>query len=1215
MTQKMDKIKRKADSAIGINEDRKLAFSFGALVLAIMVIVTATGASLYTYQQITEENRLSTAVAGVIGESISKVSFSGKYHTRLFVEDIKTRVPDLESVSVETFEGDVIASSDPSYNDTNISDREPAVDIKQFDRHEALVSEHEHGDITVKEIIIPLREGLDNRISGIIRISINVEKTRWWLKLNLAVLIMLITALSSAAIWIILRLSRHFGSRVRNFALQMQTVLDNSPALIYMKDFEGRYLFINKKWAELFDTSNDNVRGKTDLDLFPEDIAGKFISNDRYVMDKGELLETEEYAPLPDGLHRYQSTKVAIRDSNGNIYALCGISTDITERKKSEEALIKSEEQYRFLLDFAPDPFFHGDSNGNFINVNNAALELTGYTKEELLRMNMRELFPPDVLNNQPLRYDLLTQGETIKNERTLRQKNGGLLTIEMNSRKMPDGTYQSFFRDITRRKQAENELRASEEKFKNLVEQSPYSIQIMDTSGKIIQINDAFTRMWGLTLEEVEGYNILDDKQLEELGVMDSIKKGFSGVAAVIPPIGYNAKGISNRGNKRWTKANIYPVKDDSGSIRNIVLTHDDITDQRAAEDALRETEEIFSHFMENSPIYVFFKDQEIRSLRLSKNYEQMLGMPLENILGKTMDELFPSDLAKSMIEDDKRVLNHGEVVTVDEELNGRYYTTIKFPIFIDKQPRYLAGYTIDITERILSERMIDAERERLLVTLRSIGDAVITTDVEGRIVLMNRVAEELTGWSLYDAQGHPLMEVFKIINEATREPGENPADRVLQTGNIIELPQQTILISRDGSERLIADSGAPILASDSTITGIVLVFRDVTEKRNTENLLQNSQKLESLGVLAGGIAHDFNNLLSGIFGYMELMKIYIKKGDTAKLEETLEKALQVFGRTKALTQQLLTFARGGEPHRKNIHLARMLVSNTQFVLSGTKVNSMFNINPDLWHCYADENQIAQVIDNLIINAVQAMPGGGIITINADNFINDEPDTALFLYPGRYIRISISDQGHGIPKEHLPRIFDPFYTTKTSGTGLGLATSYSIMKRHGGAIRVDSTEGRGSTFTLYIPASERDLKIRPDFSAAECYEFSGRLLVMDDEEFIRNTAADMLSSKGIEADTAENGDTAADKYREAFNSGKPYKAVILDLTVKGGTGGREALRMLKELDPDVIAIASSGYSADPVMANPMDYGFRGRLIKPYRLDELMTVLSRIMKD
>lgn len=1076
---------KERDSSLGVNEDRKLAFSFGALVLALMLIVTGTGVYLYSYQQMKEENRLSAALAGVISESISKVSFSGKDHTRLFVKNIKTKVPVLESVSVETFDGYIIAHSNQIYNDTRREDREHSIDISSFAKNDVIVSEHRHLKTLVKEIIIPFREGLDSRPAGIIRISINVEKTRWWLRVNIIVLILLISALTSAAIWIVLRLSRHFGSRVRNMTLQMLTIFDNSPALIYMKDFEGRYLFINRKWTELFNTSNDEVRGKTDLDIFPEETARRFMNNDRYVLDNDKMLETEEYVPLPEGMRSYQSIKVAIKDSSGKIYALCGISTDITEREKSEKALKKSEEQYRVLIDLAPDPFFHGDRKGNFINVNNAALELTEYTREELLGMNMKELFPDDVLNSIPLRYDLLEQGLILKTERTMRQKSGGLLTIEMSSKKMPDGTYQSFFRDITRRKQAE---------------------------------------------------------------------------------------------------------------------------------EALRDTEEIFRHFMENSPIYVFFKDEDIRSLRLSKNYEQMLGRPLNDILGKTMDDLFPSDLAKSMIEDDKRVLKNGEIVTVDEEFNDRYFTTIKFPIFINGKPRYLAGYTIDITERILSEKMIDAERERLLVTLRSIGDAVITTDMNGSIMLMNRVAETLTGWPLHEAQGRPLLEIFNIVNEVTGEPGENPADRVMRSGDIIELQPQTILLSRDGGERLISDSGAPIRSGDGSIIGIVLVFRDITEKRNTEILLQNSQKLESLGVLAGGIAHDFNNLLSGIFGYMELMKIQIKQMNFTALEDTLNSAMHVFGRTKALTQQLLTFSKGGEPHKKQIHLSRMLFSNTQFVLSGTKVTSNIDIQNDLWYCFADENQVAQVFDNIIINAVQAMPDGGVITIKAENFFNDTSEHSRLLPAGRYVRVTIKDQGHGIPRENLTRIFDPFYTTKPSGTGLGLATAYSIMKKHGGSIKADSIEGEGSTFTLFLPAAADTATAGPlNYNKTEP-EFKGKVLVMDDEDFVRNSTCAILSSKGIKADPATHGDEAVDRYRDAYNSGKPYGAVILDLTVKGGMGGKETLKILKEVDPGVIAIASSGYSADPVMANPGEYGFKERLIKPYSMDELLTVLNRAMK-
>ncbi len=1074
------------DSSTGFNEDRNLALSFGALILVLMLIITGTGIYLYSYQQMKEENRLSGALAEVLSESIKGISSSREYQTQLLVKAITENTSALESVSIESFEGIIIAHSIPSLNGTHINNMEPSITPEDFKKHDKIVFEHKHNNTAVKEIIIPYRRETHAPPAGIIRIGLNVEQARWWIKINLIVLVSLIAALTFSAILIVLRLSRYFGSRVRNFAIQMRTIFDSIPALIYMKDFEGRYLFVNNRWAGIFNTTNDRVKGKTDLDFFPEEIARVFMANDRYALKNDMAVETEEQSFLADGMHSYQSIKVPIKDSSGKIYALCGISTDITERKKSEDALRKGEEKYRRLLDLAPDPFFHGDQEGNFINTNDAAIELTGYTREELLAMNIKDLFPEYILNQKPLRYDLVTLGHTLKTERVIKKKTGELLTVEMNSKKMPDGTFQSFFRDITRRNQAE---------------------------------------------------------------------------------------------------------------------------------EALKETEEIFRYFMENSPIYVFFKDENIRSIRLSKNYEQLLGKPLSEILGKTMYDIFPGDFARSMIEDDKHVLEKGEIISADEEFNGRYYTTIKFPIFLDGKPRYLAGYTIDITERKHAEKIIESEKERLLVTLRSIGDAVITTDINGQIILMNRVAEKLTGWTAKEAQTRDIMEVFNIVDEITRDPGDNPAKKVMKMKNIIELPEQTLLLSRDGTERLIADSAAPIRGSDNSITGIVLVFRDITDKRKTELLLLNSQKLESLGVLAGGIAHDFNNLLSGIFGYLELMKIQLKKENFSKLDESLNKAMQVFGRTKALTQQLLTFARGGEPHKKNIQISGMLISNTQFVLSGAKVSSSFDIKDNLWHCLADENQIAQVLDNIIINAVQSMPDGGIISIKADNYFNDSTDRSNLLLPGRYVRVSITDRGSGIARENVSRIFDPFYSTKAGGTGLGLATSYSIMKKHGGAITVESEPGKGSTFTLYIPAAPESINIHKESHNTEIPKFTGRILVMDDEDFVRNTASAILESMGISSDTAADGDDAVTKYIEAYNSGLPYTAVILDLTIKGGPGGKKTLEILKNFDPDIVAIASSGYSVDPVMANPEHFGFRDRLIKPYRIDELVTVLNRVMKD
>ena len=957
----------KNGSTVGTDEDRKLALSFGALVLTLMLILSGVSFFLYARLQSSEEDRLAGAVAAILSESISQVSFSGKYHARLFVEEMKNRIPAIYSISVETPDGLIVAHSDPLLNDTMVSEDEMKQIRATLDKKGLAATDCEHKGITIKEITIPYHSGLDSEIAGIVRLGVNVEITRQSLIVNFLKLIALISILTFAAIWIVFILSRYFGSRMRNMAIQMLTILDSSPALIYMKDNDGRYLFVNRQWAELFNTTNDNVRGKDDLELFPEDIAAGFMANDRRVLDTGTLLEIEEYAILADGLHSYQSIKAAIRDSSGKIYALCGISTDITARKK------------------------------------------------------------------------------------------------------------------------AENEL---------------------------------------------------------------------------------------------------------------------------------HETREIFNHFMEYSPIYVFFKDENIRTVRLSKNYEELLGIPLESIIGKTMDDLFPSDLAKSMIADDQRVLREGKIINVDEELDGKYFTTIKFPILIDGKPRYLSGYTIDITERKLNQKLIEEEREQLLVTLRSIGDAVITTNVDGNIALMNRVAEELTGWTAKEAEGMPLMDVFNIVHETTRSPGDNPAERVMQLGVITELPPQTILICRDGSERLIADSAAPIRGRDSSMVGIVLVFRDVTEKRKTEILIQNSQKLESLGVLAGGIAHDFNNLLGGMFGYLELMRIQINKNDMTKLGDTVDKAMQVFNRTRALTQQLLTFAKGGEPLKKKIHLPQLLISGTQFVLSGTRVSSTFDIQPDLWRCIADENQIGQVLDNIIINAIQAMPAGGGINIRADNFQKNGSETDGYLSAGQYVRVAISDHGPGIPQSSLSRIFDPFYTTKTAGTGLGLATCYSIIKKHGGIIIADSIEGKGSTFTFYLPASESDSDTDENrTSDAAAAGFNGGVLLMDDEDFVRSTTSDLLSTFEIHVDTAAHGEDAVEKYRAAFNAGRPYPVVILDLTVKGGMGGRETINLLKEIDPDVVAIASSGYSADPVMANPEKYGFKARIIKPYRIDEMIKVLNSVKKQ
>jgi PAS domain S-box-containing protein len=500
-------------------------------------------------------------------------------------------------------------------------------------------------------------------------------------------------------------------------------------------------------------------------------------------------------------------------------------------------------------------------------------------------------------------------------------------------------------------------------------------------------------------------------------------------------------------------------------------------------------------------------------------------------------------------------------------------------------------------------------AEKERLAVTLRSIGDAVIATDIDGRIALMNRVAEDLTGWAAVEADGRPLQEVMPLIERETREALPDPAGTVLGGGRVLNLPDQSVLVRRDGREILIADSVAPIRDQESRVVGVVVVFRDVTERRRIEAQLQNAEKLESLGILAGGIAHDFNNLLTGVFGFIDLARR--RADDGPKARDILGKALSVLDRARGLTGQLLTFSRSEVPLTTPLALGALIPRCVDFALSGSNVNCEMDLRADLWPCRGDERQIDQVIDNLLLNGRQAMPQGGTITVTADN-ITVPDDAAIPLEEGRYVRIRIRDQGPGIRAELRSRIFEPFFTTKAEGTGLGLATSYSIVSKHGGYIDVDSEAGRGTTFIVYLPASMEPVRGQAEVPE-EPPRGSGRILVLDDEDYVRDVAQEILEGQGYVVECAASGEEAVRLWQAAHASSRPFSLLILDLTIPGGLGGVGVLQRLREIQPGVVAVASSGYSGDTVMTDPAAHGFADRLAKPYTAGEMGKVVARLL--
>jgi len=534
------------------------------------------------------------------------------------------------------------------------------------------------------------------------------------------------------------------------------------------------------------------------------------------------------------------------------------------------------------------------------------------------------------------------------------------------------------------------------------------------------------------------------------------------------------------------------------------------------------------------------------------------------------------------------------GKIIWVQD-----YTIIIRSP---DNEISHYQGYLIDITDSMLIADKLRESKERLSVTLRSIGDGVITTDIQGRIVFLNKVAEQLTGWSNEEANGKLSTKVFNIINEKTGQKCANPVSRVMQLGRIIGLANHTALIARDGTQRSIADSGAPIRDRESKIIGVVIVFRNVTHEKIMEEELIKVRKLESIGVLAGGIAHDFNNILSGILGNIELASYRVKDAKAASLLTDAQKAAK---RATKLTQQLLTFSKGGEPVKKTTSLPKLIAESADFVLHGSRVSCDYSFQDDLWMINVDSGQISQVIQNVILNAKHAMPEGGRINIRCENVQDAASETLLSIHEGNFVRISIQDTGIGIQPEIIGKIFDPYFTTKQEGSGLGLAICHSIINKHDGHITVQSSIGKGTIFTIYLPTEPatditvaKVLKTRPTVKAA-------RIMVMDDDEMIRNVAQKQLSILGHEAVLVVDGEQALNKYQELQDSGIPVDLVIMDLTVPGGMGGEEAVQQLLQLDPEAKIIVASGYSNDPVMANYREYGFCATVVKPFDLADL----------
>ena len=510
------------------------------------------------------------------------------------------------------------------------------------------------------------------------------------------------------------------------------------------------------------------------------------------------------------------------------------------------------------------------------------------------------------------------------------------------------------------------------------------------------------------------------------------------------------------------------------------------------------------------------------------------------------------------------------------------------------------------DVTERKNAvEALLESEEKyRQLVEHAPAGiyEVDLTT---GKLISVNDAMCEYVG---YTREEFLNLNMWDLLTEESQQRQLPRLEKMLKGEPVPEEAEHEV-ICKDGKKLSILvytkikyDNGRPIRANT--------VAHDITDRKRLEEELSKGQKLESLGVLAGGIGHDFNNLLSGIMGNISLAKLEAERGED--IMESLDEALRVSSKASALTQQLLVFSKGGAPVKKAASIVEVLRDSAAFTLRGSKVKCHYQIAENLWAVEVDVGQFSQVIHNLVLNAMQAMSSGGEIRLVAKNVMLAEiPDVPL--PPGRYVVIEIQDQGQGIAQKHLSQIFDPYFTTKSKGSGLGLTISYATIKRHDGHIAVESAVNEGTTFRIYLPATEtQPQEITNNKNRA--IKGKGNVLVMDDEEILRKVAERMLLELGYAVQCVEDGTEAIELYKTAQRSGKTFDAVIMDLTIPGGLGGKETIKRLLQIDSSANVIVSSGYSNDPIMSNYEEFGFRGVVTKPYKIEELSWVMRDVLQ-
>ena len=982
---------------------------------------------------------------------------------------------------------------------------------------------------------------------------------------------------------------------VRESEERFRNVLDFSPALIYLKDLSHRYLFVNRKCAASLGVPQAEWVGKTAHDFFPAEAADQFMRHDRRVLETQCPHQVEESVVQRDGRRiDLLSIQFPLFHTDGRPYAICGISTDITDRKQAEAELHKTAELLRAVADGTSDALFVKDRNGKYLFFNEAASRFVGKPVNQVLGVDDTALFDAQSAQYIMARDRHVMETGNVETEEETVSAAGITRTFLATKGPYRDergnivGTI-GIATDITERKRAEQVIRANEERYRTLFESCGDAIYVLSFTGRICSANPAAARMTGYSAAELVTMSIGDldgDSDAERVPErLDRLRTGETLNFEVI---------------QRRKDGTTYPVEVVATPMRigdeEFILAFDrDISVRKEAERSLR----LKQFSIERAVDSIFWISPEGEILYANEAACRTLGYTRRELIGKSVPDIDPNFPEAKWPAHWEEIKRRGSF-TFESERITRDGRMLKSEITVNYLRYENREYNCAVLRDITQRKQAEQERDRLW---NHSPDLLCIAGFDGKLKQINPAWTEILGWSPEELLGQAWIE---LVHPDDREAALAAEHTLLRGEALTGLENR--YRCKNGQYRWFSWNAIP-LPEQQTICAFA---RDITRERTLAEQFRQAQKMEAIGRLAGGIAHDFNNLLTVINGYSSLLLGAIHDDARRKPLEVMHKAGQ---RAATLTSQLLAFSRKAIVDLQVLDLNHVVESITGMLgrMIGEDIQLKLDLAPSLSHVAFDPGQLEQVLMNLAVNARDAMPDGGILTIStreAESPSNDREKPSN-LPPGRYVQLIVADDGLGMNDEVKAQIFEPFFTTKGVGigTGLGLATVYGAVQQAGGVIAVESQPGRGTTFRIWLPAKGRRVTEIEEKPVGATPSGQETVLVVEDEHDVRGLVRFVLDMQGYRVLEADSGSSAIQAAAE-FQG--PIHLLLTDL-VMNDLGGRELAEHIRSSRPDINVLYMSGYTEDEIVRRGVRDSRSEFLQKPFSPDALAEKVRQVL--